>query len=391
MIDGFTTLLLLTVASGGFNGTFPVFIKTERVLAARVHPIIFQLYKSVWVCIFGCGCAAVRLVRGLPLEFTPWASLSAAAWIPSGVFTIIAVPLVGVGASVLTTAAVGSALSFLVFWLAFHEKMKVHDIGGHELVLAPFYMGGVLVGMVCLVLSHQAALRANERRRILEPEVTIAAGSPGPDAVANRLAWSASPPLLEGASSDDDAYERRLLAADKRPHPLLALRLRTLLGYSSAALSGVFSALQYGLVCAGQRASGVTPGSVDERFDALGSWLALFGLSALLCTLFAWLVAAAAERARGQPVPSVQFGVMWLPGSCAGICWSIGSICATVAVLRGGNAVTMAQINAAGLITSGAWGLLWYREIRGRPAIAWVAAAAFTAAMAILLGLEKQQ
>ena len=99
-MDGLT--LLLAMLGGLFNGTFPIFIKTEKVLAAKVHPVIFQLYKSSWVMIVGVCCAIVRLIRGLPLAFTPWASLSAAAWIPSGVFTIIAVPLVGVGSSVLT-------------------------------------------------------------------------------------------------------------------------------------------------------------------------------------------------------------------------------------------------------------------------------------------------
>ena len=49
----------------------------------------------------------------------------------------------------------------------------------------------------------------------------------------------------------------------------------------------------------------------------------------------------------------------------------------------------MTQINAAGLVTSGLWGLLWYREVRGRAALYWVAAALFTVTMSILLVLEK--
>ena len=81
--------------------------------------------------------------------------------------------------------------------------------------------------------------------------------------------------------------------------------------------------------------------------------------------------------------------VQVLPGSGAGIFWSLANICSTFAVLRGGNAVTSAQINAAGLITSGGWGLLYYREIRGWPAVAWIASASFSAAMAVLLGFEK--
>ena len=57
--------------------------------------------------------------------------------------------------------------------------------------------------------------------------------------------------------------------------------------------------------------------------------------------------------------------------------------------LRGGNAIALPQINAFSLITSGLFGLFYYREIRGWPAVAWVAAAVFTATMSVLLGCEK--
>lgn len=80
---------------------------------------------------------------------------------------------------------------------------------------------------------------------------------------------------------------------------------------------------------------------------------------------------------------------MLLPGSAAGIFWSIANIFSVLAVLRGGNATTTTQINAASLITSGLWGLLYYREIRGWPVVLWAASAAFTATMSVLLGFEK--
>ena len=77
------------------------------------------------------------------------------------------------------------------------------------------------------------------------------------------------------------------------------------------------------------------------------------------------------------------------PGSGAGIFWTVANVCATLAVLRAGQATTIATINCFSLITSGLWGLLWYRELKGRPAVAWAVAAAFTAAMSVLLSMEK--
>ena len=47
------------------------------------------------------------------------------------------------------------------------------------------------------------------------------------------------------------------------------------------------------------------------------------------------------------------------------------------------------QTNVFSLICSGLWGLLWYKEIRGRAVPAWVVSAIFTAAMVVLLSFEK--
>ena len=146
-MDGLT--LLYALLGGAFNGTFPVFIKTDAVLAANIHPTVFQMAKSVWVCIFGIALVCIRAAREQTpvFAFTPWALASAAAWIPSGLTTIVAVPLIGVGSAVLTTSASGSVLSFLVFWLGFHENIKEHSLGGTTFYLAPVYMAGLCLGM----------------------------------------------------------------------------------------------------------------------------------------------------------------------------------------------------------------------------------------------------
>ena len=81
---------------------------------------------------------------------------------PVGVTTIIAVPLIGVGNAVLTTSAVGSALSFLVFWLGFGEPMKTHDIAAPR-SHSPVYMLGSIVGMGGLVAAHRAPRCATRR------------------------------------------------------------------------------------------------------------------------------------------------------------------------------------------------------------------------------------
>ena len=49
----------------------------------------------------------------------------------------------------------------------------------------------------------------------------------------------------------------------------------------------------------------------------------------------------------------------------------------------------MAQMQATQLVTSGLWGLLYYREIRGRAMLVWIAFALWTITAVVLLGMEK--
>ena len=49
----------------------------------------------------------------------------------------------------------------------------------------------------------------------------------------------------------------------------------------------------------------------------------------------------------------------------------------------------MAQMQATQLVTSGLWGLLYYREIRGRAMLVWIAFALWTSTAVVLLGMEK--
>jgi hypothetical protein len=376
MVDA--VALLFACLSGLCNGTFPIFIKTDAVLRANVHPTVFQAFKSSWVCIFGVCLLLIRAARNAQpaYEFTPWAVASATAWIPSGLSTIIAVPLIGVGSAVLTTAAVGSILSFFVFWLAFGEHIKVHNIGGVQMVIAPFYMLGLVVGMAGLVASHRWGVR-----RAAAASATAAAAAAA--ATCRHVLPCAETDQEPLAATDAEQSHGRSRFQGSEAARLIA-------GYTSAAISGVFSATQYGVVTLGKHVSGAHKG--DERFDPLGSWMTTFGVSAVLVTLLAYAGAGLTSPQRGPCAyrpPRIPLRVMAVPGSAAGMFWTAANLFTTMAVLRDGNAIVMAQCNAASLITSGLWGLLWYKEVRGKAALAWVASAAFTTAMVVLLSFEK--
>merc|ERR1711920_596570 len=112
-----------------------------------------------------------------------------------------------------------------------------------------------------------------------------------------------------------------------------------------------------------QRANGceddaaACPALFKEQFDNFGSWMASFGIGAALVTAIFVGILVVAEKVRGRPAPSFHFRTMALPGSAAGLLWSLGNFFQTAAVARGGNAVMMPVNLAIQMVTSGAWGL----------------------------------
>jgi hypothetical protein len=378
---------VLAVFGGFFIGTYPIFVKAPSVIAADVHPVVFQGYKSLWVAASGAAFVGVRWASGAEpaFAFTWWAVLSALAWVPAGTCLIGAVPRVGVGAGVLIFDGSTTLLSFCVFTLAFHEPLRVHTTeSGFVYYLAPLYLVTALLGMVCLVVLPKWVSRAvtvadDEHRTRAEPLL------------------GARAPLKEGFSR------------------------RQLVGYVLAVAAGALSALQYGIVTVGKKHAG--PGAAaKEALDPIGSWTLTFGLASCVANGAALLVVWAMRASRSLPPP-----ILWpssavaARASAAGVAYALSVLCTTLAVERGGNAVTLAQRardgsppdtpssramctavrptlvrsshvragNAMSLVTSGTWGLLWYREVTGFAAVAWAAAAALTMGSVVLLGLEK--
>ena len=126
-------------------------------------------------------------------------------------------------------------------------------------------------------------------------------------------------------------------------------------------------------------------------FDAVGGgWLVSFGVGALLMAALGYALVSLVRRAPPPP----QLRVTFLPGCFCGTAWILANFCGTAGAAlerraNGGDAVTMTQMMAVQLVVSGLWGIFYYREIRGRQALAWSACALWTLVSMALLGLEK--
>ena len=407
---------------GLFMGSYPVPIKSRAVLEANVHPVVFQLYKAVWVCATGLCFAVPTLLRGEPLWLSGWAIVAACVWTLCGLCTIYAVPRVGLSLTIVLAAASWSVGSFLVFWLVLGEEVRTHDLlGMRDVYLAPLYLASAVGGMTALVYAPKLRPCCERRdgRPLLRADGAKSAGdiSLGAQPPSSRASFDGR---VASATRGEEETPRRsgggggggggggsgcgrsdgAAASSSSPcsPPPRWTPLGSPLGLAAALASGIFAAVQYGLVNVARRlerrragcADGGCPAWLDAQFDPLGLWTAAFGLGAAAATALLYVALVCGRRVAGKPPPQLQLRVMRLPGTAAGLAWSAANLCATLAVSRGGNAVTTTQMLSVQLLTTGVWGIVYYKEVRGGWRLgAWLAAAIWTLASIALLGFEK--
>jgi hypothetical protein len=442
--------LLLALGGGTTMGIYPAFIKTPAVLAADVHPIVFQCYKSSVVFITGFVFMLPRYYsvanssepeRQL-YHFTYWALFSAAAWVPTGVSTIYAVPRIGMGMTTAVGSSTFSALSFVLFWLVFQDSpMKSYPLGifGIHYCRAPLYLIATLLGIFAMVFSKELAARLQHTR----------SPSTAPSAAVSLLDQPLVPPstVTEATTAVGAQLQQSTMFRPAAPAASAAqTRRRWVEGMVGCVLSGVLGTIQYAVVTVGQRvekakftgcSDDVTlcPDSVIESFNTFGSWMVTFGAGALGTTavflialsllpagmagkrqhglggpeadeneqadlpLQQLYMSAASQiegRRRGRccwavgGLPPFHWRVLRVAGVLAGLFWSCGNFLQTTAVQLGGNATVATQITSANIIASGLVGIVVYSEGgSARSKALWFAAALWTLVAMVLLGREK--
>jgi len=394
--------LCYSLLGGAFMGSYPVPIKAPAVLEAQVHPVVFQCYKTFWVFVTGWIFVAANFLRGKDIifKFSWWAVVSNAAWIPSGLCTIAAVPRIGLAMTIVVSTGTASAMSFLVFWLVLGEQMKKHDLpgGSFHFYLAPVYLIGILVGMSMLVAVPHSRTPLTKSPRFLGDMSSHCKGALGAVNAAVVGQHEAPEPSENEVDSFVEKASCNARANIEDTKSLLSGSWRS--GLVLAVCAGTFSAAQFGAVTVGRRLAerdagcegshDSCPPALREQFDNFGSWMASFGVGAALVTTLYFAGITAAQLLRGADAPSPHFQVLRMPGSIAGLCWSAGAFFQTAAVVRGGNAAMMPANYTVQLVTSGAWGLLYYGEVRDwHRRIIWGAAAIWTLTMMVLLSREK--
>lgn len=341
--------VILAFAGGTFLGSYQVPLKAPSVLSAKVHPIIFQSYKSFWAFITGWLFVIAHLVQGKEhvFQFSWWGVLNAAVWVPSGTIVVAAIPHLGVG--ITTSVLLGSAtlISFFVSWLILAEKMEKHG----AFYLAPLYVIGIVIGVGVLL----------------------------------RVASSESRGQLE----------------DKAKSGLTTMSSEYCLYLTGVICAGILEVMKLNMINMARRYSENSahchiptscPPVLNEQFNSSGSWMASFGIGALLATTIMLGAYCLYQRALGMPSPSFHWKVSRLPGSIAGLLWSVANALQITAVAIGGGAITIPAYAAGSIIASGLWGMLYYKEVQGfYRSLAFVLAMIWTAGMVALLSGEKSR
>jgi hypothetical protein len=121
--DDASTLLLTgwlpVVVAAIAWGTFAMPYKAPAVMAAGVHPLVFQTYKTLWVFV-----SSFLSLLWCPLVVSPLGLLSGLAWVLGGLSAIVSVRHVGLGVGQGTWSAVIVLTSFLWGTLYFEEPLR---------------------------------------------------------------------------------------------------------------------------------------------------------------------------------------------------------------------------------------------------------------------------
>jgi len=87
-----------------------------------------------------------------------------------------------------------------------------------------------------------------------------------------------------------------------------------------------------------------------------------------------------------QHVPYLHLRVMAIPGSIAGILWSIGNYFSIYGVLYLGQSIAYPCVQTS-LIVSGIWGIFYYKELAGKQIVIWICSAVVTLCGVVVLSL----
>mmetsp|Transcript_54140 Transcript_54140/g.125959 ORF Transcript_54140/g.125959 Transcript_54140/m.125959 type:complete len:385 (-) Transcript_54140:113-1267(-) len=311
-------------------GSFGVPIKHKAVQDAKVHPLVFQTYKTFWAL----STAWFALIWA-DFHFSPWGLLSGVFWVPAGIAAIVAVNNVGLAIGQASWQVTIVIVSFLWGCVGFHEPIK-HP---KQAIVAVVLLVSGLLGMTFVASSGSL-----QKQEATEKDA-----------------------LLQGAK-------------DEKPGSRVGLTPAQRFGIGAAIFNGCWGG------------SNLVP--MKFAHLAGPKYVISFAIGSAIVNVALWVfyVVHLWLQEPREPLwlrlPSLHMDVMKVSGTLSGVLWSIGNFASMVAVKELGQAIGYSCVQAS-IFVSGLWGIFLYGEIRGRAIALWLCSALVALAGVILLARQK--
>lgn len=438
---------LAVVAACLSFGSFAVPMKLPSVVAVKVHPLVFQTYKTAMV-LLTCWVSLLWA----PFEVTPWGLVSGLSWVPAGVAAVASVQAVGLGTGQGVWSSVIVLVSFVWGAFVFNEPLVSVPLSCLAVVMLmagvagmAYYTGAAteaaaavdgvgkgaiaLGGTMYVELAVASATGDEGDAGKASPLPTVGAGVHATGIAVDGLNDSDGAGRHSGDEDDDvPLHQRNRRDRGDAPAPgdlrgSVPERLgsggggggdiggrgagggasggvwacgmsRRTFGLAAAVFNGVWGGsnmvplkvvqqlAQDDAADAGSASSG---GDGDDGPPAGIGYVVSFALGSAAVNVALWVGMAIVQLGiRKQPLPPLHLSVMALPGSLAGILWSIGNFCSMVSVLALGEAIGYSSVQAS-ILVSGLWSMFYYRETSPRYRVHWFGSAVLATAGIVLL------
>ena len=360
--------LALAVLSAVFNGSFAALSKFKS--ASLVHPFVFNLYLSFGVFLSSCIVLPFMHTLGSPPLFCPLGLLAGLLFVGSTSLSFVAVSHIGLS----TGQGVwgGSAILVAMAWGTLGPSPVGLPVVNTPLsVLAAILLVAGIAGIVKCEPLGERAKRLLGRRQISTALPTAA--------------------LLEGVTVSS-SNAPAAAAAPSSSEPPATAPATTPAAAGGSRLLGLSSAIGVGFFGGSTLVPSVFLPPAYSGISRL-AFLPSFGFGGLLgaaAIVFIW--SAFANRSNGLPLttpPSLGNKISLLAGMASGLIWNLGNLCQLLAMsvedVPYGVAYPILQ---ASLVVGGLLGIVVFRELRDRYAIAtFLVSAVVVVIGAVLLGL----
>lgn len=336
-------------------GSFAVPMKWQSVVDAKVHPLVFQCYKTWWTFV----TSHAVLLFGEKYRLTWWGLASGLSWVPAGVAAVLAVRHVGIAYAQAVWQVTIIGTSFVWGFVVLDDD-SVRDWPGTVLAILCLIFG--IVGMTLSFNIRKTRTEPSEPED--RPQGTN--GNRDHSAVEN-VGSEGRPSLEQGLVALEDGSQS----------PSSSPEVSMCVGLAAALFNGVWGGAN--LVPSHFASLHGTEFVISFATGAAVVNLVMLAGYALLCCMY-WRT----------PMPSLELRVMAVPGFLSGTLWSIGNFCSLYVVSSVlGQGIGYALIQSS-VIVSGLWGILFYKEMSGRPVLYWSLCCIVCSVGVVLLAFERK-